>query len=116
MTCIKINGIVYTVAIAKTNEEKEKGLMFINELSERTGMIFIEPYPTKFSVWMKNTYISLDILFIDKNNVVCDLIPNNKPFDLTIKQSKCNCLYMIELPSGHINKYNIQIGQPFQFC
>ena len=62
---IKIGQKEYTVEVAETEEEKEKGLQNIYYLPKDEGMLFIYDEPQDLSYWMKNTLISLDIIFID---------------------------------------------------
>src|SRR5215813_9665132 len=59
------NGVYpFTVEIANTDEERSKGLMFRRELPEGRGMLFDFKQDVNASMWMKNTYIPLDMIFI----------------------------------------------------
>src|SRR3989344_5640548 len=66
--CIKDNCFV--VEIAQTQEEKVQGLMHRVSLDNNKGMLFIYDSPTIAKFWMKNTLISLDIIWINKNNKI----------------------------------------------
>lgn len=70
MINIKIGGKEYKVREAKTEEEKEKGLQGVTELPEDEGMLFYFDPPEDVSMWMKNTKIPLDIIFINDDNEV----------------------------------------------
>ena len=67
---ISIGDKKYKVSLARTDEEKEKGLQNIENLPKDEGMLFIFEKPTETSFWMKDTKIPLDIVFIDDDLVV----------------------------------------------
>lgn len=61
------------VIIANTIEKQTQGLMFKTHLGEHEGMLFVFDSPKQRHFWMKNTYLPLDILFIDKNNTILQI-------------------------------------------
>lgn len=69
---IKVADKTYTVSVARTEEEKEKGLMGVETLPENEGMLFdyTDDPQTEISFWMKDTLIPLDIIFINNQGVV----------------------------------------------
>jgi hypothetical protein len=64
---LTLNNKEYQVKEAKTTEEKEKGLSNIKELPENEGMLFYYDSPRTVSMWMKDTLIPLDIIFINED-------------------------------------------------
>lgn len=64
---IEINDKIYNVLLAQTEEEKEQGLMNVEELDSNEGMLFIYDSPQHVDFWMKDTEIPLDIIFIDED-------------------------------------------------
>ncbi|SVD17931.1 uncharacterized protein METZ01_LOCUS370785, partial [marine metagenome] len=60
----------FEVYIADTKSKRKKGLMHVESLPRNYGMLFKFDTPRIASIWMKNTYISLDLLFIDKNQTI----------------------------------------------
>ena len=81
MTTIHIGDKEYNVKEAHTEEEKRKGLQGVTELPKNEGMLFFFDEPQEVSMWMQNTLIPLDIIFIDEDNEVIKVvqgIPNNE--------------------------------------
>ena len=81
MTTIEIGDRTYKVQEAHTDQEKEKGLQGVKELPEDEGMLFYFDTPQEVSMWMKDTLIPLDIVFIDEDMEVISVVkgePNNE--------------------------------------
>ena len=81
MTTIHIGDKEYNVKEAHTEEEKRKGLQEVTELPKNEGMLFFFDEPQEVSIWMQNTLIPLDIIFIDEDNEVIKVVqgvPNNE--------------------------------------
>lgn len=81
MTTIHIGDKEYNVKEAHTEEEKRKGLQEVTELPKNEGMLFFFDEPQEVSMWMQNTLIPLDIIFINEDEEVIKVvqgIPNNE--------------------------------------
>ena len=81
MTTIHIGDKEYNVKEAHTEEEKRKGLQGVTELPKNEGMLFFFDEPQEVSIWMQNTLIPLDIIFINEDDEVIKVvqgIPNNE--------------------------------------
>ena len=81
MTTIHIGDKEYNVKETHTEEEKRKGLQGVTELPKNEGMLFFFDEPQEVSIWMQNTLIPLDIIFIDDDNEVIKVVqgvPNNE--------------------------------------
>ncbi len=89
-----------SVEIADTDEEREVGLMFRKSLPPYSGMLFNYEKPKKVAMWMKNTFISLDILFIDKNGIILNIAQNTVPQSLTSIPSHGAALGVLEVKAG----------------
>ena len=94
--------------IAKTPEQIERGLMFRKEkLGDNEGMLFLMK-PDNHSFWMKNTYIPLDVLFLDRDMRVVGFVENTTPLSLKsisiVEQSQ----NILEVDSGTVDKYHIK--------
>jgi len=97
------------VKLAKTEEEKQKGLMFVNKLSKTNGLLLLYKKPKIVKIWMHNTQIPLDIIFInDQNKVV--LIKKGEPFSKKIISSVTNVIGVLEIPDGCVKKLDIKVG------
>lgn len=97
------------VEVAKTPEQLSKGLMFRKKLDEDSGMLFVFDKPKDLSFWGMNTFMPLDIAFIDEEGVIKD-IKRIKEHDLNSVKSSCPCKYALEISDGWFNKNNFQVG------
>lgn len=104
------NQAVFFVDIARTIEETQKGLMFVEEMSEDEGMIFLYSHVAPLKFWMKNTFIPLDILFFDNTNTLVHIERNATPHDLSPRGSDIPTCTVVELNGGVAQKYKIEIG------
>lgn len=98
-----------SVEIADTPHALAQGLMGRTELPENTGMLFQFPSSLEASFWGKNTYIPLDIAFVDKNNTIID-IKSITPLSTKAIRSAGFCDKAIETNAGFFNKHNIKAG------
>ena len=70
---LKIKDQTFTVEIAKTQQERQIGLMYRKKMDKHKGMLFIFPKKDYHSFWMKNTFIPLDIAWIDDDGTIVDI-------------------------------------------
>ncbi|MCV6599156.1 MAG: DUF192 domain-containing protein [Alphaproteobacteria bacterium] len=103
-------NITIKAEIARTDEQKKYGLMFLKNIPEKYGMVFKYDKEKYISMWMKNTYIPLDIFFINKDGIISQIEKNNTPLSLKHIRSKEKSLYVIETKSGFANKFDIKVG------
>ena len=99
--------IHYNVEVVKTYEDQKTGLMHRKNLEENKGMLFLFDSEKKASFWMKNTFISLDIIFINKDGSINTIYKNTKPLSLKTLNSKGNVLAVLEINSGDTDKNSI---------
>ena len=95
MKTIEIGEKEYKVKIAKTEEEKQKGLQGVKELPDNEGMLFIYDKPQTVGFWMKDTEIPLDIIFINEDYEVISIY-QGQPNDETIVEED-NVQFVLEL-------------------
>jgi hypothetical protein len=79
---------LFTIEVAKTPAEIKKGLMFRKDVSSSSGMLFIFPVSQEGRFWMKNTPLSLDVIFIDSAGKVVEICENTVPYSLQSVTSK----------------------------
>ena len=108
-------NITFKVEVAKTIEERRTGLMYRKKLYNNEGMLFIFPREKIIQLWMKNTYIPLDVIFISENKVIVDIKKNMQKLSETIVKSKVKSRYALEFNAGLINKLDIEIGDKVLF-
>ena len=90
----------FCVEIASSSDERQRGLMFREELELGDGMMFVYDQPQSVSFWMKNTSIPLDIIFADSNGVISKVFKNAVPFSQADIFGGHNVQYVIEINAG----------------
>ncbi|MFA3792985.1 DUF192 domain-containing protein [Aliiglaciecola sp. SL4] len=106
---VKINEIELTVEYAKSFEQRARGLMYRKELCNSCGMLFNFSRPRIGGMWMKNTFIPLDVAYIDEQGVITDIL-GMQPHDLTSINSSTEVLYALEMNLGWFAKHNVKVG------
>jgi uncharacterized protein len=100
----------FQVWIADTPARAEQGLMFVSDLPETMGMVFpVEP-PRVENMWMKNTYIELDMLFIDSHGRVTKIIERAAPLSLQTLSSDTPVAAVLELKGGEAGRLGLRTG------
>ena len=100
----------FDVQIADTKRKRKKGLQCQKRINKNEGMFFAWNQEEKRYFWMKNTEISLDIIFINKNLEIVDIFFNAKPYDLMTITSDKKAKYVLELYAGVFKSFNFEIG------
>lgn len=101
---------VFSVEMATTEQEKETGLMYRKELADGKGMLFDFTPEQEVSMWMKNTYISLDMIFIRADGRILRIAENTEPMSTKIISSQGLAKGVLEVPAGTAQKYGIRPG------
>lgn len=100
----------FTVEVATTPAQLEQGLMFRQSLAPDSGMIFDFKTPTPASMWMKNTLIPLDMLFLDNSGRIIDIHERAVPQSLDTIAASGPTRYVIEVNGGTAERLGIKIG------
>ena len=95
------------IYIAATDEQRSRGLMHVRSLPESTGMLFVYDRDARLSMWMKNTFIPLDILFVRADGTVSSIAYDTEPQSLDSIAALEPVRYVLELNSGVAEKYSI---------
>lgn len=105
------NGVqVFSVEMATTEEEKQTGLMYRKELADGKGMLFDFNPEQEVSMWMKNTYVSLDMIFIRADGRILRIAENTEPMSTKIISSRGPARAVLEVVAGTAQKYGIRVG------
>ena len=100
----------FIVEVAKNDVERKKGLQCRRSLKKNEGMLFEWKSEEFRYFWMKNTYISLDIIFINSNlkiiDIFYDAIPNSRNTITSMKKA----MYILELKAGVFKRLNLGVG------
>lgn len=100
----------FNVEIMRTVEEREKGLMFRKYLPANRGMLFDFQSEQPIAMWMKNTYIPLDMIFISRRGKVTSIYENAEPFSENIISSNGPVYAVLEVNGGIAAKIGLKIG------
>lgn len=103
------------IEVADNEAEKEQGLMYRDSMAEDNGMLFLMGIEEMQAFWMKNTIISLDILFVDSERRIVSIHENCTPYSLDHIPSGKPALYIVEVNAGYTGKYGIQVGDLISF-
>jgi uncharacterized membrane protein (UPF0127 family) len=101
---------VFSVERATTEEEKTTGLMYRKELADGKGMLFDFSPEQQVSMWMKNTYIPLDMIFIRADGRILRIAENTEPLSTKIISSGGLAKGVLEVIAGTAKKYGIAPG------
>ncbi len=98
------------IQTANTDFDRQLGLMFRKSMSENQGMLFIFPQESVQSFWMRNTYISLDMIFVNTDKKIITIHKNTKTLSDQSYRSTGPAKYVIEVDAGFSDKFNIKVG------
>jgi uncharacterized membrane protein (UPF0127 family) len=108
---VTANGVQeFSVEMATTQQEKQTGLMYRKELADRKGMLFDFDPEQEVSMWMKNTYVSLDMIFIRADGSILRIAERTKPLSTSIISSDGPARAVLEVVAGTAQKYGIHPG------
>jgi uncharacterized protein len=109
MLSLTIQGKKILVDVARSEEEKSRGLMFREKLGKNEGMLFVYGEEEFLSFWMKNTPLPLSIAFINKSGRIVD-IQDMEPFSLKTHVSASPAQFALEVNQGWFKQNDIGIG------
>lgn len=115
------DGKAIVVDVVDTPVEREAGLMFRKKLPKDYGMLFVFPYEDNMVFWMKNTLVSLDIVFIDTRKRVVKAFEKVKksteqtPDEEVVRVGNMPAAYVLELPAGAAARHRLKTGDVLTF-
>jgi len=108
----------FLVEVAQSRQKQIQGLMFVKSLPPDSGMLFIYEHQADRAFYMKNTYIPLDIIWMDKDKKVVFIKKNAKPANSNVYETihpEKEAMYVLELNAGTSDKIGLKIGDLLQF-
>ena len=96
-----------SIWIAHSIKEKARGLMYVRNMPEQSGMLFVYTESDQRSMWMKNTYIPLDIIFIKNSETISSIAKDTEPLSLKNIRSTEPVNYVLEINAGMTKKMGI---------
>lgn len=116
---VTVGPATFQAEVARTQQDRRHGLMFRQELPRDQGMLFVQP-PGPAVFWMKNTAISLDLLYFDANGqllqIVADVPPCTTPNCPLYPSQTKNVRYILEINAGEAARRGIQVGDSLQLA
>lgn len=106
---IRFKDHVLSVEIADEMEEKVRGLQKRESLDNEWGMLFVYTREQELCFWMKNTYMPLDIAFINDHNVIVDM-QTMEPQTTEIHRSQSHARYALEVNQGWFASHGVEVG------
>lgn len=107
-----------SVEIADDEAERARGLMYRRDLPQGNGMLFIYDNPRAVSFWMRNTYIPLDLVFLDQGGIIRHIHRNAVPLDETPIPGAAagdpdpQRQMILEVATGEVDRLGLAVGQP----
>ena len=112
---VVLNGARVQVSLARTEAERERGLMYVNYLPVDDGMLFIFDDEQLLTFWMKNTLIPLDMIFIHTDLTVAGVVANAKPLSLDTRGVNEPSRYVLEVNGGWAAAHGVTSGTKVRF-
>lgn len=100
----------FGVELARTPDQQATGLMYRDHLAADAGMLFVYSQPRRVSMWMKNTLIPLDMLFIAPDGRIESIVKRAVPRSLATISSRGKVRAVLELNGGTVDRLEIQPG------
>ena len=96
--------------VANNRAAKAQGLMYVESLGEFEGMLFIHSRPAEISMWMKNTLIPLDMLFVRDDQTIATIVTDTVPLSTDTIVSREPVTTVLELNAGSAERWGIRVG------
>ena len=104
-----------SVEVTETQQEKATGLMFRTALADNAGMLFFYDAPQEITMWMRNTYIPLDMVFIAADGRVHRIETRTEPLSDAIIASHGNVTACLELAGGAAERLGLNVGDRVEY-
>jgi uncharacterized protein len=119
MATVLLHGVAgdtrVAVELAITDAQRQRGLMFRKQMNDDDGMLFLFEKQRPQSFWMKNTFLPLDMIFIDDSMKIAGIVENAEPQTLTPRGVPAPSRFVLELNAGLAQKWGLRAGQSVAF-
>lgn len=105
----------FDVWVADTPARQAQGLMFVRELAADRGMLFVHEKPRMASMWMKNTYIELDMLFAGADGRIVHIAERARPHSLDTIGTDVPVAAVLEIRGGEVERRGIRVGDRLEW-
>ena len=109
------SSISIVAEVMITESQQAKGMMYRKSLDEDRGMLFLFKKPKRAVFWMKNTYISLDLIFIKKGGGIDSIHENLEPLSTKKIKSRNDVIAVLEILGGQVKKNKINLDSKILF-
>jgi uncharacterized membrane protein (UPF0127 family) len=103
----------FSLEMADSEAERERGLMFRTSLAPDAGMLFDYHHEQQAFFWMQNTLIPLDMIFIGEDGIVKTIHVNARPMDTTAIPSQVPVRFVLEIAGGRSDEIGLKVGDKF---
>jgi uncharacterized membrane protein (UPF0127 family) len=103
------------IEVAETDREQQHGLMFRMSLGDNEGMLFPYPSPREITMWMRNTFISLDMIFIRADGTVHRIAADTEPHSERIIPSQGDATAVLEMKAGSARRLGLKPGDRVEY-
>lgn len=100
----------FSVELAESSEQKSRGLMFRRQMADNEGMLFLHRRDRVLTMWMANTVLPLDMLFIERDGTIARIQTNTIPQSREVISSRTRVRAVLELNAGTTRKFGIAVG------
>ena len=107
--------VTVRVEIADDDPERQRGLMFREQLAPDAGMLFLFETPQHLTFWMRNTYLPLDMIFIESSLTVLGVVENAEPRTETTRSVPGVSQYVLEVNAGFSREHGLTPGTVVRF-
>ena len=104
------------IEIAETDQRRTQGMMYRTSMSYDKAMLFIMEYERKQSFWMRNTKMSLDIIYVNSNMEIVTVYKHTQPYSVSPIPSFKKAKYVVETAAGFCDKFGIEEGNSIEFA
>ena len=107
--------LVVDIEVADTETKRNQGLMYRRHMESNHGMLFIMEELKEQNFYMRNTYISLDIIYLDENKKIVSIARNTETLNDNSIPSNGNALYVLEVVAGYGETHGLQVGDQIEW-